>query len=110
MNRRTVVRFCDNDKRILYNYENHLGIYDIEKQKSTEIKIDKTVIAIEETDSLIFVLGKNENEYTVYIIEKTDTLEGSFTFTADTAFIKTYDNCLYIGQDTSISKVKVSKE
>lgn len=110
MNRQTVVRFCDNDKRILYNYENYLGIYDIEKQNATEIKIDKTVIAIEETDSLIFVLGKNENEYTVYIIEKTDTLEGSFTFTAETAFIKTYNNSLYVGQDTSISKVKITKD
>ena len=110
MNTRTVVRFCDNDKRILYNYENHLGIYDIEKQKNTDIQIDKTVIAIEETDSLIFVLGKKDNEYTVYIIEKTDTLEGSFTFTANTAFIKTSSNCLYVGQDTSISKIKVSKE
>ncbi len=110
MIRQTVVRFCDDDKRILYNYEDYLGIYNIEKEKNTSIKIDKTVIAIEETDSLIFVLGKNGNEYTVYIIEKTDTLQGSFTFTADTAFIKTYNNNLYIGQDTSISKVKISKE
>ncbi len=110
MNRRTVVRFCDNDKRILYNFDNNIGIYNIESQKNTNIKIDKTVIAIEETDSLFFVLGKKGNEYTVYIIEKTDTLQGSFSFTADTAFIKTCNNNLYIGQDTSISKVKISKE
>ena len=110
MKQRSVVRFCDNDKRILYNYENNLGIYNIENQKNTSIKIDKSVIAIEETDSLIFVLGKKGNEYTVYIIEKTDTLQGSFSFTADTAFIKTCNNNLYIGQDTSISKVKISKE
>ena len=44
------------------------------------------------------------------MIGKTDTLQGSFTFTADTAFIKTLNNNLYIGQDTSISKVKISKE
>ena len=110
INRRTVVRFCDNDKRVLYNYEDYLGIYDIENQKSTEIKIDKTIIQIEETDSLIFVLGKKDNDYSVYIIEKTNTLEGIFSFTADTAFIKTNNNCLYVGQDTSISKVRVSKE
>ena len=110
LNRRTVVRFCDNDKRILYNYENYLGIYNIETQNNTSIKIDKTVIAIEETDSLIFVLGKKDKNYTVYMIGKTDTLQGSFTFTADTAFIKTLNNNLYIGQDTSISKVKISKE
>ena len=110
MNRQTVVRFCDHDKRILYNYDTWLGIYNIETQKNTSIKLDKTVIAIEETDSLIFVLGKKDKEYTVYIIEKTDTLEGTFTFEADTAFIKTCNNNLYVGQDTSISKIKISKE
>ena len=110
MNRQTVVKFCDNDKRVLYNYDEYLGIYNIEKEKNTNIKIDKTVIAIEETDSLIFVLGKKNSEYTVYIIEKTDTLEGSFSFTADTAFIKAFNNNLYIGQDTSISKVSITKE
>lgn len=110
MNRQTVVRICDQDKRVLYNYDNYLGIYNIETQKNTAIKIDKIVIAIEETDSLIFVLGKSGRQYTVYIIEKTDTLEGSFSFEADTAFIKTCNNNLYVGQDTSISKVKISKD
>ncbi|MBO7582672.1 MAG: WD40 repeat domain-containing protein [Treponema sp.] len=110
MNKQTVVKFCNDDKRILYYYDGNLGIYNIEKQKETNIKIDKTVIAIEETDSLIFVLGKKNKEYTVYIIEKTDTLEGSFSFEADTAFIKTCNNNLYVGQDTSISKVRISKE
>lgn len=110
MIRQTIVKFCDEDKRILYYYDNHLGIYNIETEKNTSIKIDKTVISIEEIDSLIFVLGKKEKEYTVYIIEKPDSLQGSFSFTADTAFIKTCNNNLYVGQDTSISKVKVSKE
>ena len=110
MKRQTVVRFCDNDKRIIYNYDTYIGIYNLEKEKNTSIKIDKKVIAVEETDSLIFVLGKKDNEYTVYIIEKTDTLEGTFSFQAETAFIKTCNNNLYVGQDTSISKVKISKE
>lgn len=110
LNRRTVVCFCDNDRHILYNYDGYLGIYDLETQKDTDIRIDKTIIAIEETSSLFFVLGKKDNEYTVYLIEKTDTLEGSFSFTADSAFIKTADEALYVGQDTTISKIKISKE
>ena len=110
LNRRTVIKFCDNDRHIIYNYEGYLGIYDIENQKDTDIKIDTTLIDVEETDSLFFVLGKKNNEYTVYIIEKTDTLEGSFKFTADSAFIKTFDNELYVGQDTTISKIKITKE
>ena len=110
MNRQTVVKFCDNNKRVLYDYDGYLGIYNIEEQKNTIIQLEKTVVGIEESDSLIFVLGKNDKEYTVYIIEKTDTLEGSFTFEADNAFIKTSNNNLYVGQNTSISKIKISKE
>ncbi len=109
LNRRTVVRFCDNDRQVIYNYDGYIGIYNIEDGKNTNIKIDKTVIAIEETDSIFYVLAKNENQYTVYIIEKTQTLEGHFSFEAESAFIKTNGNDLYIGQDTTISKIKVSK-
>ena len=109
LNRRTVVRFCDNDRQVIYNYEGYIGIYNIENGKNTNIKIDKNVLTIEETDSLFFILGKNESEYTVYIVEKTQTLEGSFSFKADSAFIKTDGNDLYVGQDNTISKVKVSK-
>jgi len=110
LNRRTVVSFCDNDRQIIYNYEGYIGIYDIEKEKNTEIKIDKSVISIEETDSLFFVLGKKDREYTVYVIEKTDNLEGSFSFTADSAFIKTRGDKLYVGQDSTISKVSIIKK
>ncbi len=109
LNRRTVVRFCDNDRQVIYNYDGYIGIYNIENGKNTNIKIDKTVIAIEETDSIFYVLAKNENQYTVYIIEKTQTLEGHFSFEAESAFIKTNGNDLYIGQDTTISKIKISK-
>lgn len=110
LQRRTLVRFCHDNRRVLYNYENHIGIYDIENQKSASIEINKDVIAIEETDSLIFVLGKKNNEYTVYLIEKNNSLEGSFTFTADTAFIRTLNNNLYVGHDSSISKIIITKE
>ncbi|MBR5401767.1 MAG: WD40 repeat domain-containing protein [Treponema sp.] len=110
LNRRTVVKFCDNDRQVIYNYDGYMGIYNITENKGTQIKIDCTITAVEETDSLFFVLGKKDKEYTVFIIEKTQTLDGSFTFTADSAFIKTSENDLYIGQDTTISKMKVSKE
>ncbi len=110
LNRPTVVKFCDNDRQIIYNYDGYIGLYDIVRQKAFNLQIDTRVIAVEETDSLFYVLGKKDNSYTVYIIEKTQVFEGSFSFEAQTAFIKTSGNALYIGQDASISKVKISKE
>ena len=56
------------------------------------------------------MLGKKNNTYTVYIIEKTNSLEGSFSFKADSAFIHVQDDNLFVGKDYTISKIKVSKE
>jgi len=61
-------------------------------------------------DSIYFLLGKNKNEYTVYIIEKTNILTGSFSFEAESAFIKTNNNNLFVGKDATISKIVISKE
>ena len=110
LNKRTVVKFCDNDRQVIYNYAGYMGIYNIAEDKGTKIKTRGSIIAVEETDSLFIVLGKKDSEYTVYIIEKTQTVEGSFTFTVQSAFIKTDGNDLYVGQDTTISRIKVSKE
>ena len=55
-------------------------------------------------------MGKEKNNYTVSIIDNTDTLEGSFSFTADSAFIHAEDNNIYLGKDSSISKISISKE
>ena len=65
---------------------------------------------MEETDDLFFLLGKKDNTYTVYIIERTNVLEGSFSFEADSAFIKTCDNYLFTGKDDTISRITISKE
>ncbi|MCQ2575514.1 MAG: PQQ-like beta-propeller repeat protein [Treponema sp.] len=119
--RPTIVQFCKNDTKIIYNYEAHLGIYDINTKENRNFNIcnptnkplkpfDVKVLSIEETDNLILALGKNEQEYTVFILENTDTLIGQFTFEAETAFIRTLNNDFYIGKDSSISKISLHRE
>lgn len=110
LNRRTLVRFSKDGKRVFYNYKGGLGIYDLEKNSTLKLPLSDKCIAFEESDNLLFVLGQNGNEFTVYIVEKTNTFEGSFTFTANHAFIRTMDNALYIGKDNTISKIKLERE
>lgn len=110
LTRRTFVKFSSDGQRVFYNYQNHLGIYDLEKKENFIIQIDKKILSIEEMNGMYFLLGKNNNEYTVYIIEKTNIMTGSFTFEADSAFIRTSDNNLFVGKDSTISKIKISKE
>ncbi|MCQ2592905.1 MAG: WD40 repeat domain-containing protein [Treponema sp.] len=112
LSRRTFVKFSKNGKQVFYNYENFVGIYDLEKKENYTIPVDTKILNIEESENLFFLLGKNENkaEYTVYVIERTNTLEGSFNFKADSAFIKAADNYLFVGKDNTISRISLKRE
>lgn len=106
----TVVHFCNDKNRVLYNYKNKLGIYDINAKKNTFVQLENKVLSVEENEDFVFLLGKDKNKYSVSMIEKTNTLAGSFSFTASTAFIHADENNLYIGKDNSISNLLISKE
>ena len=105
-----LIKFTDNNNSVLYNYNNNIGIYNISKDTTTTIPAKNKLISIEEADSIIYALGKEKNNYTVYVIEKTNTLIGTFSFNADKAFIKTNKDYLYIGKDNSISQILVTKK
>ncbi|MCR4579852.1 MAG: WD40 repeat domain-containing protein [Treponema sp.] len=107
---RTLVHFCKNGNRVLYNYQGAVGIYDLRLNKNTVIPIKDKVISIKENDNFVYMLSKNKSKYTVAVIEKTDTLEGTFTFESDSAFISTDGDNLYIGKDNTISRLSVSQE
>lgn len=105
-----LIKFTDNNNSVLYNYNNNIGIYNISKDTTTTIPAKNKLITMEEADSIIYALGKDKNNYTVYVIEKTNTLIGTFSFNADKAFIKTNKDYLYIGKDNSISQILVTKK
>ena len=106
----SLVHFCNDNSRVIYTFEKNIGIYDYKQNQNNIIPINSKIISIRESDTLIFLLGKNGNEYSVYLLEKTNTLEGSFSFKAETAFIQTGKNSLYIGKDDSISKISLERK
>lgn len=110
LNRRTLVRFSKDGNRVFYNYKGGLGIYDLKRNNTLNLPLSDKIIAFEESHNLLFVLGQNENIFTVYIVEKTNTFEGSFSFEANNAFIKAMDDALYVGKDNSISKITLKRD
>lgn len=107
---RTLVKFNSNNTKVLYVYDKGIGIYDIRKKTNKDIPINDNIISIKETDTMYFLLGKTGKKYTVYIIEKTDKLTGSFTFEAENACIQTLNNNLYVGKDNQLSKIAIKTE
>ncbi|MCQ2582442.1 MAG: WD40 repeat domain-containing protein [Treponema sp.] len=110
LRRRSLIQFSNNNECIYYNYEGGLGIYNLKSKSNVKFDIKDRIVSIKENDSLIYVLGKTDSTYTVYIIEKTNSLQGKFSFESENAFIQTMGEALYIGKDNTISKIKVTKE
>ena len=107
---RTIVHFSRDGKRVFYNFHNGLGIYNLDSKEERTLNLKNKLISIDETDDLTILMGKEKNTYTVSIIDNTDTLEGDFSFTADSAFIHAANNNIYLGKDNSISKISISRE
>lgn len=112
----TYVMFSKDESTAFYNDSTGLGIVDCKTFKDKHIKIKGRVIDIQESpvSESFFVLSKDRrnttNTYTLSIIEQRSHKTGEFSFTADSAFILTDENALYIGKDNKISKLTLSKE
>ncbi len=107
---RSIVHFCNDGKRVFYNYYEGIGIYDLSDKSEKTIPIKDKLISVEETNDFVILLGKDKNNYTVSIIDNTNTTEGSFNFTAESAFINASGNDIYLGKDNTISRMTISKE
>ena len=107
---RTIVHFTKDGKRVFYNFYKGLGIYNLDTKNEKTLELQDKLISIRETDDLTVLMGKEKDKYTVSIIDNTDTLEGSFSFTADSAFLHAENNNIYLGKDNSISKIFISRE
>lgn len=105
-----IVKFSNDDRLCFYTCKNSAGIVDIKKKKSTHIPINGSAISLKESKDCFFLLTKKQKEYSVYIIEKFTSFTGCFQFQADAAFIETDEENLYIGKNSTISKIKISKE
>lgn len=107
---RTAVHFCNDGKRVFYNFYGGIGIYDISEKTEKIIPMKDKILSIDETDDFVILLGKEKASYTLSIIDSTNTLEGSFSFKAETAFVHADKQDIYLGKDNTISRFSVSKE
>ena len=107
---RTAVHFCNDGNRIIYNFYGGIGIYDISEKSEKIIPLKDKILTIKETDDFVILLGKDKASYSLSIIDNTNTLEGSFSFKAEAAFIHADKNDIYLGKDNTISRISISKE
>ena len=100
----------NNDGTVIYNSGNHLGFVETKTGQSAHLEIKGQALNVQESGDCIFILAKDGGTYTVYMVEKLATLIGMFSFEAKTAFIQTDGNKLYVGKDSTISQLVLSKK
>lgn len=106
----SIVHFTNDEKSVFYNYKNGIGIFNLENEKTSKIPISSRIIKVEESENMVILLGKKDNLFTVYLVEKSNSLSGKFSFKAESAFIRADENNLYVGKDNSLSKINITKK
>ena len=109
-NRQLLIKFSKDESKCFFEFKDHLGIVDCKTKKISKIPVKGHILSIQETEdeNTVFVLSKKDNTYSVHIIEKFDRYTGCFSFKADNAFITVKNNSLFVGRDSSISRIDIS--
>ena len=107
-----LVHFDNEGSTVFFNYNGGVGIVSTETQEHFHVPVEGTVISMHETedDHLMFILSKSGDKYTVSVIEPFASLLGSFSFKAEHAFMAVYGDKLYVGKDSRISQIMVSRK
>ncbi len=108
----TLVQFSTNGRYVCYNYNGGIGIADIKKRNIHHIPLNGKVLSLKEdtTSQRVYILSKKDGIYTVSLLESFKNIAGSFSFKADNAFIRTAKNAIFVGKDTTISKMIITKK
>ena len=111
-NNQVLVKFNKTGNSVYYNYNGGLGIVDLKKLKSSHVELDGKIIQIEESESdgMLCILSKKNGTYTVTIVEPSDHPAAQFSFEADCAFIQVRGDALYVGRNTTISRMTIERK
>lgn len=109
LTRQVPVMFSKNELYVYYNCADGLGVVNTEEAKGSHIKLSGKILSIKEAESSnnVYMLSKDNDSYTVSVVQPFDTHAGSFSFKAQSAFIAVKDNALFVGKDGTISRMDV---
>lgn len=105
-----LVRFSRDGNAIFYCTSGTFGVISLDGKTHGKIQISGHALSIHEIDDGIFILSKSDDTYTVTFVEKFATFAGNFSFKAKSAFIQTKDDMLFVGKDSTISRISIVKE
>ena len=102
--------FSKNGKTVFFNEADGLGIVSTERRKSSHIPLDGKIITLKESESdgNLYALSRSGDTCTISLVQPFDTHAGSFSFTAESAFIAVKDGALFVGRDNNLSRIDIT--
>lgn len=104
-----LVQFSHDEKKVFYSSSSGLGVVNCQTMENTIIPLEGKILSIQELPKIdtTCILTKSDGSYSVYFVEDFDNLIGNFSFEADSAFILTDNDLLFIGKNNKISCIKM---
>lgn len=108
-NRQLLIKFNKDMSRCYFSHKDCIGILNCKTLKTTHVPVKGIPLSIQETESekAVFILSKDNNRYYVTLIENYDKASGNFSFTAESAFIAVRNDSLFVGRDSTISRIDI---
>ena len=104
------IKFIENDRKIVYERNNGLGIYDIISRNSIIIPIQDEIAAIDTGDSrYLFLIGSNGTQKNLICIKLPGEIIFSAPFRSEAVFLERRDSFIYTGGDQGIISFELGK-
>ncbi len=110
--RQVLVKFSYDDNIVYYNYKGGIGIANLSTLKSSHIPLSGVITQIEESpsDHLVYILSRDDDVYTVTVIELFDHKIAQFSFAGTCACLQVYEDAVFVGRNNKISRFSVSRK
>ncbi|GMO61226.1 MAG: hypothetical protein Ta2A_07210 [Treponemataceae bacterium] len=104
------LKFSKSSNILYFEHAQGLSTLDLSTHRTTELPTVGKILSIYEIKNahLAAVFSKKNSTYTVSILKNYTTYLGSFSFDAVNAFIRTTDDALFVGKDTTIAKLAIN--
>jgi hypothetical protein len=107
------ISFVDNDRKIAFEREGALGLYDIKSRISYKIPLDGKIIALDESGEenfLFLITAQNDNKKNLVMVEFPDTLLESAPFVSENVFLARHGSRLFVGGGRKLASFAIERK
>jgi len=106
------MQFNADMSKVFYDVDQGLAAFDIKTKTTNLVPLTGNICSMQNLsfENIIAVLSKKNNSWYLSLLDAYDEIIASFSFTAESASLFTYENALFLGRDASLSKMELVRK